>query len=238
MAERGKKYQQVVKLIDKFKAYPPAEAIELAKQTSYSRFDGTVGLHLKMNADPKRSDQLVRGVAQLPNGLGKNIRVLVFAQGEGEKVAREAGADIVGSDEPIKQIEQGIVDFDIALATPDMMPKIAKLGKILGKKGLMPNPKAGTIVKVDDLPRAIEEAKMGRVEFRLDKTGCIHIPIGKVSFAAEKLLENLSAALEAIIKARPSGIKGQYILTAHLSATMGPAVKLDLRGALELTGVK
>jgi len=235
MAKHGKKYQEAAKLIDRTKAYNPEEAISLTKKMSYTKFDQTVELHLRMGVDPRHADQQVRGVALLPNGLGKPLRVLVFAQGEAQKIAQDAGADSVGGDEIAKKIEEGWLDFDVAIATPDMMPKIGKLGKILGRKGLMPNPKSGTISQPADLPRVIADARKGRVEFKLDKTAIIHTPVGKVSFDDKKLLENLAAIVEAVVKAKPSGAKGQYIKTATLTASMGPGIKLDLTPTLSLT---
>ena len=235
MARHGKKYQEASKLVDRSKAYSPEEAVELAKRTCYAKFDETVELHLKMGVDPRSAEQQVRGVILLPNGLGKKTRVLVFTQGEAVKLAEEAGADYVGADDLIKKIEGGWLDFDISIATPDVMPKVAKLGKILGRRGLMPNPKAGTVVPPQDLPRVISEARKGRAEFRLDRTSIIHLPIGKVSFDKDKLLENLAAAIETIARARPSGFKGQYIKSAFLSTTMGPGIKLDIAAALALS---
>jgi len=235
MAKHGKKYQEAEKLIDRAKTYNPEEAISLTKKTSYTKFDQTVELHLRMGVDPRHADQQVRGVALLPNGLGKPLRVLVFAQGEAQKIAQDAGADSVGGDDIAKKIEEGWLEFDIAIATPDMMPRIGKLGKILGRKGLMPNPKSGTISQPADLPRVIADARKGRVEFKLDKTAIIHTPVGKVSFDDKKLLENLSAIIEAVVKAKPSGAKGQYIKTATLTTSMGPGIKLDLTPTLSLT---
>jgi len=235
MAKHGKKYQEAEKLIDRTKVYNPEEAISLTKKTSYTKFDQTVELHLRMGVDPRHADQQVRGVALLPNGLGKPLRVLVFAQGEAQKIAQDAGADSVGGDDIAKKIEEGWLEFDIAIATPDMMPRIGKLGKILGRKGLMPNPKSGTISQPADLPRVIADARKGRVEFKLDKTAIIHTPVGKVSFDDKKLLENLSAIIEAVVKAKPSGAKGQYIKTATLTTSMGPGIKLDLTPTLSLT---
>jgi len=234
MATRGKKYQETAKLVDRAVAYQPREAIELAKKAAFASFDETVELHLKMGVDPRSADQQVRGTALLPNGLGKKVRVLVFAQGEAARSADEAGADYVGSDELVKKITDGWLDFDVSIATPDMMGKVGKLGKILGRKGLMPNPKSGTVVAADDLPRVIDEARKGRVEFRLDRTSIIHVPIGKLSFDEAKLLENLTALVEAVIKAKPSGAKGQYIKSAFLSTTMGLGIKLDLKSILAL----
>jgi len=237
MAQRGKKYQQIIKLVDKNKSFHPKEAIELAKGASYANFDETLELHLRMGLDPRHSEQQVRGVAFLPHGLGKRIKVLVFSQGEGVRIAQEAGADYVGGEELIKQIEGGFLDFDVAFATPDIMGKVGRLGKILGPRGLMPNPRSGTIVQPQDLPRAIKEAKQGRVEFKLDRTAIIHIPFGKKSFEDEKLLQNLASAVEAVIKAKPSGAKGQYIRSAHLCTTMGPGIKLDLKSTLSLAAI-
>lgn len=234
MTRHGKKYQEANKLIDRSRAYSPEEAIELTKQIAYASFDETVELHLKMGVNPRSADQQVRGVALLPHGLGKTIRVLVFAQGEPMKLAEEAGADYVGGDELIKQIEDGWVEFDVAMATSDMMPKVAKLGRILGRRGLMPNPKSGTVVPPQDIPRAIKEARQGRAEFRLDRTAIIHLPIGKVSFDNDKLVDNLGAVIEAIVKAKPSGAKGQYIKSISLCSTMGAGLKVDVRSALAL----
>ena len=234
MAKHGKKYQQAANLLDRSKKYPPEEAIELTQKAYYSKFDETVEVHMRMGVNPRASDQQVRGVALLPNGLGKTVRVLVFTQGEAEKVATEAGADYAGADELIKKIEDGWLDFDVSIATPDMMPKVAKLGRILGRRGLMPNPKAGTVVQPQDLARAISETRKGKVEFRLDRTAIIHLPIGKVSFDRDKLLENLGAIVEAVLKAKPSGLKGQYIKTMSLCTSMGPGIKLDLSATLAL----
>ena len=235
MAGHGKKYQEAAQVVDRTKGYPPQEAIELAKKSAYTRFDETVELHLRMGVDPRNAAQQVRGVVLLPHGLGKRIRVLVFAQGEAVKIAESAGADFVGGDEVIKKIEAGWLDFDTAIATPEIMSKVGKLGKILGRKGLMPNPKSGTVVPADDLPRVIEDARKGRVEFKLDRTAIIHVPLGKVSFEDGMLMGNLSALVEAVVKAKPSGAKGQYVKTAVLTTTMGPGIKLDLKSTLSLS---
>jgi len=235
MTKHGKKYQQSAKLLDRAKYYHPQEAIELAKKSAYTNFDEMVELHLRMGLDPRNASQQVRGTTVLPHGLGKKVKVLVFAQGEAERIAKEAGADFVGGDELVKKIEDGWLDFDLTMATPDMMGKVGKLGKVLGKKGLMPNPKSGTIVPAGDLPRVIEEARKGRVEFRLDRTAIIHVPLGKVSFDENKLLDNLTAVIEAVVKAKPSGAKGQYVKTASLTTTMGPGIKLDLKPTLALS---
>ncbi|MCK4262931.1 MAG: 50S ribosomal protein L1 [Dehalococcoidia bacterium] len=234
MRRRGKKYQETTKVIDKSRLYSPEEAIGLAKNASFARFDETVELHLRMGVNPRSADQQVRGVALLPYGLGKKVRVLVFAQGEAMRMAEEAGVDYAGGDELIKRIEDGWLEFDVALAVPDMMPKVAKLGKVLGRRGLMPNPKSGTVVSAQDLARAVNEAHQGRVEFRLDRTAIIHLPIGKLNFDNEKLMGNLSAVIEAVVKAKPSGAKGQYIRSISLSSTMGLGLKLDLKAALAL----
>ncbi len=235
MARRGKNYQEAAKLLDRAKAYEPREAIELAKKVTHARFDEAVELHLRMGVDPRNANQQVRDVALLPHGLGKSVRVLVFAQGEAERIAATAGADFVGGDELIKKIEDGWLDFDTAIATPDLMGKVGKLGKILGRKGLMPNPKSGTVVAAADLPRVIDDARKGRVEFRLDRTAIIHVPLGKISFDSDKLMDNLTAVVEAVVKAKPSGAKGQYVRTAFLTTTMGPGIRLDLKATLSLT---
>jgi large subunit ribosomal protein L1 len=234
MTRHGKKYQEALKLLDK-EAYPPEEAIELAKKTTYAKFDETVELHLRMGVDPRNASQQVRGVALLPSGLGKQVRVLVFAQGEAERIAKDAGADFVGGDELVKKIEGGWLDFDAAMATPDMMGKVGRLGRVLGRRGLMPNPKSGTVVAAEDLPRAIGDARKGRVEFKLDRTAIIHVPVGKASFENDKLLDNLTAVVEAVVKAKPSGAKGQYVKSATLTTTMGPGIKLELNSTLALS---
>ena len=233
MAIRGKKYQEASKLVDRAKVYDPKEAVAIAKKASFAGFDETVELHLKMGVDPRAADQQVRGTALLPHGLGKQVRVVVFAQGEVAKLANVAKAEFVGADDLVKKIEDGWIDFDVSIATPDMMGKVGKLGKILGRRGLMPNPKAGTVVPPADLPRAISEVRKGRVEFRLDRTAIIHVPIGKKSFDEQKLYENLMSILEAIMHARPAGAKGQYIKTASISTTMGPGIKLDIKSIME-----
>ncbi|MBI4786667.1 MAG: 50S ribosomal protein L1 [Chloroflexi bacterium] len=227
MAKHGKKYQQAVKLIDENKTYTPKEAVALVKQTAFAKFDSTAELHLNLGVDVKQADQMVRGVILLPNGTGKKVRIAVFAEGEGERLAREAGADVVGADDLIKQVEGGFLDFDVAVAVPQMMAKVGRLGKILGTRGLMPSPKAGTIVPPEQLPRLIKELRLGRVEFRTDKTANIHTIFGKVNFSEEQLLENLMAMLDAIMRAKPATAKGQYIKKVVVTSTMGPGIKLD-----------
>jgi large subunit ribosomal protein L1 len=228
MAQHGKKYLAALAKVNHDQAYAPREALSLVKETAYASFDATVEVHMRMGLDPRQADQQVRAVVVLPNGLGKVVRVLVFAQGEGATRAQEAGADyIADTDEMIAKIQGGWTDFDVAVATPDMMGKAGRLGRILGPRGLMPNPKAGTVVPAEDLPRVIREAKAGRVEFRLDKTANIHVPIGKVSFTLDKIYENLAALMEAIKKAKPSAAKGTYIRRITVTSTMGPGVKVD-----------
>jgi large subunit ribosomal protein L1 len=232
MVGRGKRYMDSLKLVDRAEAYLPEEAIDLAKKVAFARFDETLEFHLRTGLDPRRSDQQVRGVALLPHGRGKNTRIVCLTQGEGVKIAEDAGADYVGGDDLIQKIEGGWLEFDATLATPDIMGKVARLGKILGRRGLMPNPKIGTIVSSPDLPRVIGDLRKGRVEFRLDRTGIIHLPLGKISFERDKLLENLRAALDSVVKARPSGAKGQYIKSSFISSSMGPGIRIDLRPLL------
>jgi large subunit ribosomal protein L1 len=224
----GKKYVEAAKAVEE-KTYGPAEAVTTAKKAAYAKFDESVELHLRMGVDIRNANQQVRGIALLPHGLGKIVRVVVFAQGEAERAAKEAGADFVGNDDLIKKVEEGWTDFEIAMATPDMMGRIAKLGKVLGRKGLMPNPKAGTVVQPADLSKSISDARKGRVEFKLDKTNLIHVVVGKKSFEDQKLVDNLTAIVEAVEKAKPTGAKGQFIKSASISTTMGAGVKLDLK---------
>jgi len=235
MVQHGKKYREAAAKIDKTVAYQPEEAIGLVKKSAPAKFDETVELHLRMGLDPRNAAQQLRGVALLPHGLGKKVRVLVFAQGEAERVATTAGADFVGGDDLIKKVGEGWVDFDTAIAVPEMMGRVGKLGKILGRKGLMPNPKSGTVVAMNDLPRVIEDARKGRVEYKLDRTAIIHVPLGKVSFEEKMLVDNLTAIMEAVVKAKPSGSKGQYVKSAYVTTTMGPSVKLDLSSAMALS---
>ncbi len=235
MAHRGKRYREVEKLVDASRAYKPEEAVKLAKQVASARFDETVELHMRTGLDPRHAEQQLRGTALLPHGLGKTVRVAVFAEGEGAKLAQEAGADIVGGDDLIKKVEAGFLDFDVALAQRELMGKVGRLGRILGPRGLMPNPRSGTVVEAADLPKAIRDARQGRVEFRLDRTALLHVPIGKASFEEEKLLENLATVVQEIMRAKPSGAKGQFIRSATLTTTMGPGIRLELGPTLALT---
>ena len=234
MAKHGKKYREAMKLVQVERRYSPRDAIEVAKNAAYADFDETVELHLKTNLDPRRADQQMRGVTLLPHGQGKRVRIVVFTQGGVVKIAEEAGADYVGGDDLVKKVEGGWIEFDVAIATPDMMGKVGKLGRVLGRRGLMPNPKSGTIVSPEELPRAITDARKGRVEYRLDRTAVIHVSLGKVSFEEDKILDNMTTVVEAIVKARPSGAKGQYIKSATLCTTMGLGLKLDLVSTLSL----
>lgn len=234
MAEHGKKYQDAAKLVDHDKEYSPEEAVELVKKTSYAKFNQTIEIHFKTGLDVKQADQQVRGVVLLPNGTGKQVRILVFAEGDGDRIAREAGADFVGSDDIIKQIEGGWTDFDVAAATPQLMGKVGRLGKVLGPRGLMPSPKAGTIVQPDQLPQLIRELRLGRVEFKTDKSGGIHTVVGKSNFTAQQLLENFTALMDALLRAKPAGSKGQYLKKIVLAPTMGPGVRIDANAAQNL----
>jgi large subunit ribosomal protein L1 len=228
MAKHGKKYLAALAKVDENRWYTPEEAVALVKETSYTKFDSTIEVHMRLGVDPRHADQQVRDVVVLPHGLGKSVRVLVFAQGDGAALAREAGADVVvDDDETLAKIQAGWTEFDVAIATPDQMGKVGRLGRVLGPRGLMPNPKAGTVVPAEDLPRVINESKAGRVEFRVDKTANLHIPIGKASFGEKQLFENLAALMEAIRKARPATVKGTFIRRITLTSTMGPGIKLD-----------
>jgi large subunit ribosomal protein L1 len=222
---RGKKFIEKAKLVNPEKKYIPAEAVTLVKTTSITKFDGTVNLSIKLGIDPKRSDQQVRGTVNLPGGTGKNTRVIVIAKGEKIKEAEAAGADAVGADDLIDKISKGWTEFDVAIATPDIMGQVGKLGKVLGQKGLMPNPKTGTVTF--DVGKTVKEFKGGKVEYKTDKTGVIHVPIGKISFAEDKISKNMFAVVDAVNKAKPSGVKGVFIKSVALSATMGPSIKVD-----------
>jgi len=232
MPKHGKKYLEAAKQVEPEKLYEPAEAVSLVKKLNYVKFDPTVELHMQLGVDPRHADQMVRGTATLPAGTGKEVKVLVFAQGDKAAEAQAAGADFVGLDDYIKQINEGWLGFDVAVATPDVMSKVASLGRRLGPRGLMPNPKTGTVTF--DIARAVREVKSGRVEFRVDKTSLIHIPIGKASFTEEQLMQNLAASVDAIVRAKPSGAKGQYVKSVVLCSTMSPSVRLDVPTALAL----
>jgi large subunit ribosomal protein L1 len=235
MTKHGRKYLEALAKIDRSQRYDPTEAVKLVKEVSFVKFDETVELHLRTGLDPRNADQQLRGTVVLPHGLGKDVHVVVFAEGEGAKLAEEAGADDVGSDDLVKKIEGGWTDFDVALATKETMSKVTRLGRVLGPRGLMPNPRSGTVVEPEDLPKAVRDAKAGRVEFRLDRTALVHVAVGKVSLNEEQLLENVATLVEAIVKSRPPGAKGQYIKSATLTTTMGPGIKLDLQPTLSLT---
>jgi large subunit ribosomal protein L1 len=230
MAHRGKKYQEAAKLVDRTRLYAPEEAAELVKQTTFVNFDASIEAHLRLGVDPRHADQMVRGTVVLPHGTGKIVRVAVFAQGDKAQEALRAGADEVGGDDLAKRIEAGWLEFDVALATPDSMGIVGRLGKILGRRGLMPNPKAGTITF--DLDRAVREVKAGRVEFRADKAGIVHAPVGKSSFEPEALVANLATLVDAINRAKPSGAKGQYLKGLTIASTMGPGIRVDVPGVL------
>jgi large subunit ribosomal protein L1 len=227
MAKQSRRYAALAERVEADRLYQPGEAIQLLKELSTVKFDETVEVHLRTTSDPRHADQMLRGVAVLPHGLGKQVRVLVFASGEAADAARQAGADYVGDDDLIKQIEEGWMEFDISLAVPEVMPKIGRLGRILGRRGLMPNPRTGTMVQPQDLPRVIQEAKAGRVEYRTDRTAIIHCPIGKVSFDADRLLENLAVLMDGILRAKPATVKGPFLRTAYLTSSMGPGISLD-----------
>ena len=226
MSKSAKKHSEAMSKIDRNKVYPLGTAVDVVKQTAYAKFDETVDVAVKLGVDPRHADQMVRGAVVLPNGLGKDVRVLVFAKGEKEKEALDAGADFVGADDLVAKIQGGWFDFDTAIATPDMMGVVGKIGKLLGPRGLMPNPKVGTVTF--EVGRAVKESKAGKVEFRVEKAGIIHAPVGKVSFDAEMLKGNLLALVEALLKAKPSAAKGTYIKKISISSTMGAGINLDI----------
>jgi large subunit ribosomal protein L1 len=226
----GKKYLEAAKLVERERLYPPAEAAELVKQTTTVNFDASIEAHIRLGVDPRHADQMVRGTVVLPHGTGKQVRVVVFAQGDKAQEALRAGADEVGAEDLVKRIEAGWLEFDVALAAPDTMGMVGRLGKILGRRGLMPNPKAGTITF--DLDRAVREVKAGRVEFKVDKAGIIHVAIAKSSFEQTAIVENLAALLDAVNRARPSGAKGQYLKGLTIASTMGPGIRLDVPAVL------
>jgi len=230
--KHGKKYLESLKLVDQAKLYQPQEAVSLLKKISYTKFDPTVEIHMRLGVDYRHADQMVRGVAMLPAGTGKEVKVLVFAQGEKVAEAEAAGADFVGLDDLIKQIEGDWLGFDVAIATPDVMGKVGRLGRKLGPRGLMPSPKAGTITF--DLAKTIRDVKAGRVEFRIDRSNLLHIPTGKLSFSEEALMSNIASVVDAVVRARPSGAKGTYVKSVVLTSTMSPSIRLDVPSALAL----
>ncbi len=227
--KHGKKYRAEAATVDPQRLYPPQEAFSLVKQNAQAKFDETVEVHLRTSLDPRQADQQIRGVVNMPAGTGKRVRILVFAEGDAERIAREAGADYVGSDELIQKIQnENWTDFDVAIAVPQVMSKVGRLGRILGTRGLMPNPKAGTIVQPGDLARVIQETRQGRVEYRLDRTGNVHVPIGKASFNVDQLMENFGALMDAILRAKPASAKGVYLRKTTVTSTMGPGVHVDI----------
>ena len=230
MGKHGKRYQDAAKLVEHGKSYDPVEAMSLLKDTSTTKFDGSVEAHIRLGVDPRHAEQMVRGTVGLPHGSGKVVRVAVFAQGDKAGEATAAGADFVGADDLAEKIEGGWTDFDVAVATPDMMGRVGKLGRILGRKGLMPNPKAGTVTF--DVERVVNELKGGRIEFKVDKGGIIHVPFGRSSFEAEQLADNLATLTDAINRARPKEIKGQYFKSLTVASTMGPGIRVDVPGLL------
>ena len=234
MTKKSRRQQELKNMVDPERAYTPQDAVDLLKEMATAKFDETVELHLRTSADPRHAEQMVRGVTILPHGLGKNTRVLVFASGEAADIARQAGADYVGEDDLIKQVEGGWTDFDVGLAVPEVMSKIGRLGRVLGRRGLMPNPRTGTLVQDRDLPRVIGEAKKGRLEYRLDRTAMIHCPVGKISFPPDQLLENIASLVDSVVRARPAAVKGSFISSAYLTTTMSPSIKLDAPALLSL----
>ncbi|MDQ0255993.1 large subunit ribosomal protein L1 [Evansella vedderi] len=228
MAKKGKKYEDAVKLVDRERVYDIQEAVELVKQTATAKFDETVEFAARLGVDPKKADQQIRGAVVLPNGTGKTQRVLVFAKGDKAKEAEAAGADFVGDEDLINKVNQGWFDFDVVVATPDMMAQVGRLGRVLGPKGLMPNPKTGTVTF--DVEKAVNEIKAGKVEYRVDKTGNIHVPIGKASFDTEKLVENFGTIVETLLKAKPAAAKGTYMRNVAIASTMGPGIKVNISG--------
>ena len=234
MPRHGKRYTKILETYDSANTHEPTNAIKLVKANATAKFDETIELHVRTELDPRHADQQVRGTVKLPHGLGKKVRVAVFAEGDTARVASEAGAIDVGGDDLIAKIESGYTDFDVALAQRELMGKVGKLGRILGPRGLMPNPRAGTVVNADEMGKAVSEAQQGRVEFRLDRLSLMHVPIGKASFEEDKLLENLSALVQEIVKAKPAGSKGIYIRGIHLTSTMGPSIAMELQPTLNL----
>lgn len=234
MPKHGKKYLERAAQVDRLKRYPPLEALELVKKLATAKFDETIEVHMRLNVDPRHADQQVRSTVSLPEGTGKRIRIMAFVEGEAALAAEQAGADYVGTDEYIQRIQEGWLDFDVAVAVPQVMGKIGRLGRILGPRGLMPNPRAGTVVQPNDIARTIQELRQGRVEFRVDRTANLHIPIGKASFTLDQLTANFVAVMGAVMRARPTSVRGQYIRAITLTSTMGPGVKVDIPQATDL----
>jgi len=234
MSKHGKKYEEAAATIEKDQLYSPEDALALARKNAYAKFDETVEVHIRLGVDPRHAEQQVRETVMMPHGLGKSVRVVVFAEGEAARAAEAAGADFVADSDLIKKIQDGWTDFDATVAVPEMMGQVGRLGKILGPRGLMPNPKAGTVVPGDDLARVIDELKSGRVEFRLDRTANLHVPIGKASFETKNLVENFAALMEAVRHARPASAKGAYVRKVTVTTTMGPGIKVDPASALAM----
>ncbi|MCB0217357.1 MAG: 50S ribosomal protein L1 [Caldilineae bacterium] len=234
MAQIGKKRKAAVERVDRSRNYAPVEAVGLVKDVAYAKFDESVELHMRLGVDPRHADQQVRGVMALPHGTGRDVRILVFAEGDAARAAEAAGADHVGGDELAEKIRGGWLEFDSVIATQPMMRVVGRLGPVLGPRGLMPSPKAGTVVGEADVADVVRETKAGRMEFRIDKTANLHIPFGKVSFEQDKLIENLAAAIDAVVRAKPSGAKGNYIQSVTIASTMGPGIRLDLPAALAM----
>jgi len=234
MPKHGKKYLEAAEKIERDKLYEPMEALELTKQIAFTKFDSTVEVHMRLGVDTRHADQQIRDTVMMPHGLGKSVRVVVFAEGDAARAAREAGADFIADDELVERIQGGWMEFDSAVATPNMMGKVGRLGRVLGPRGLMPNPKAGTVVPEDDIARVIDELKSGRVEFRTDKTANLHVPIGKVSFEAKQLYENMAALMDAVRRTRPASAKGTYVQRVTISSTMGPGIRVEPNAALSM----
>ena len=237
MAKHGKRYLEAQQLVDKDREYDPSEAVAVLKSMPHAKFNETVELHLRLNVDPRHADQQVRSTVMLPSGTGQQVRVMAFVEGEAVRLAQEAGAEYVGTDEFIDRIQGGWIDFDVTVATPQVMGKVGRLGRVLGPRGLMPNPRTGTVVQAEDIGRAIQELKQGRVEFRTDRTANLHIPVGKISFSEQELMATLTAVMNAVVAARPAATKGQYIKSVTLTATMSPALPLNIQAASSMRAV-
>jgi len=235
MAHHGKRYFDTIRQVDREREYGPREAVDVLKEFARAKFDETVEMHMRLNVDPRHADQQVRGTVSLPAGSGKSVRIMVFAEGEAAAVAERVGAEYVGTDEYVKRIQDGWLDFDVAVAIPQVMGKIGRLGRVLGPRGMMPSPKAGTVVQPDDMEATLQELRQGRVEYRVDRTSNIHMPIGKMSFSSEQILENLVAASSAIFRARPASVKGRFVRRMTLTATMSPGIRLNVAETADFT---